>query len=213
MSQQQSILSNTQLLRMTAAFSRFIWGLPVMLLLFAETMRIPVAPIPSYVVGVILVFWGVALLLGVRPVNPRMDRKIELAVLLSLLQLYFVPFLYWWSQHPESYFYSVNILLMALSTAALLILLNQLAAEFAELCSDKFFKVEAMLCAWIAMGLLITLLLALMIYLGVHFFQTGARYLPRMQLYPWMLAILVMPFTLTLASMWKCRKKCLELLD
>ena len=206
-------LTDSQVLRLAAGFSRVTWGIPVMLLLFAQHLRIPVLPIPSYVVGVILVFWGLALLLGARPINPRMDRKIEAAVLLSLLQLYFVPFLYWWHGQPTSVYFSVNVMVMALATALMLILLNQLAAEFAELCHDEFFKVEAMLCAWMAMGLLITLSTALLVFLGFHFAQTDFGALPRFRLQPWMMAVLVMPFTLTLASMWKCRKKCIELLD
>ena len=209
----ETVLSDAQVLRLVAGFSRVTWGIPIMLLLFAKWLRIPIIPIPSYVIGLILVFWGTAILLSARPINPRMDRKIEMAVLLSLLQLYFVPFLYWWSDHQGSLFFSVNILLLGIVTGVMLILLNQLAAEFAELCHDEFFKVESMLCAWMALGLFATLLVLLLVYVGIHFFRADGFQLPRLRLYPWILAVLVMPFTLTLASMWKCRRKCVELLD
>jgi hypothetical protein len=50
-------------------------------------------------------------------------------------------------------------------------------------------------------------------YLLVHYVHAGEASLPRMKLYPWLIAVLIMPFTLTLTSMYKCWKKCGKLLE
>ena len=207
------VLNHHQVLRLSSGFSRVVFGIPVCGLGFSQHMNVPLPAIPSFACGLILIFWGIGTLYTVRPVSATWDRKVTTAFALAMLQLYFIPFLYWWLAVPTVVFYAVNVLAMAITVTWLLIILNHLAAEFASLCQDDYFKVEALLCAWLTMGLLVTLFTGITGYLLVHYVHADGASLPRIKLYPWLVAVLIMPFTLTLTSMYKCWKKCGKLLE
>jgi hypothetical protein len=209
----RTVLEHHQLLRLSAGFGRVVLGIPICFLIFSNYMNLPVPSVPAFACGLIMIFWGIGTLYTAKPVTATWDRKINTAFALAVLQLYFIPFLYWWLEVPTVVFYAMNVLAMAMTITWLLIVLNHLAAEFAGYCQDDYFKVESLLCAWLTMGLLVTLFAGITGYVIIHYVQEGGQSLPRLRLYPWLMAVLIMPFTLTLASMFKCWKKCGKLLE
>ncbi len=132
-----------------------------------------------------------------------------------LLLMYFAPFYHWWDRMPHHTFFMANVLCLLASTAWTLYLVNQLAALAGLAADDDTFYIEAKLCGW-AIVVLMVLPLAAVTLVAI---LTSVRYesslysaviqvqqdIPR-----WSYALFLLPFTLTMASTWKAKETFLH---
>lgn len=208
------------LLRLARAFSCVFWGILLGLLLFFNALRFHLwsfVPVPPYVVGVILVYVGAVLMYTTGKLTPRWSGRVRRLLVVLFLQVYFTPFVYWWQRQPTVNYYAVNLLGLLLSGLLVLLLTNQLAEEVALALHDPVFRVEAAVCGWAVILLLLLPFTAASVYAVAAAIRHGA------DLYSLLLFIgrkvprgvgfvLILPFTMTMASAWKAKESCLRLL-
>jgi hypothetical protein len=132
--------------------------------------------------------------------------------MLSALALYFCPFLYWWTRNPSSYYFAVNSLLFAMCLSVMLLHLNAIAAMMAERAGDRMFLLEARLCGWIILVLVALYFGYTLIFILVYQFTQGGSMFPyNIMRNGWI--FMVIPFALTMGSLWKVRSTCKRLLS
>ncbi|MBP7830859.1 MAG: hypothetical protein KA248_13185, partial [Kiritimatiellae bacterium] len=147
------------LLRMARGFSCIFWGIPLALLMFSGALDLRVTPrlrIPTFVLGLILVFAGILQLNRAPNLTPRWAGRIRHAQVTLLILVYLSPFVYWWRAMPHVAYYGVNMLAIVVTAMGGLLALNRLAEETGRLFGDGMVVIEARLCG----GLSVLFLLA-----------------------------------------------------
>ncbi len=195
------------------------WGIAFSLLGFFGAVRIAFLDqwgAPCYLVGIGLMAWGLHRLRGRRGGPADLTKPVLRAALPVGLAMYFGPFVYWWRRVPQEDYFIGHLGVLALVALWVLHEINRLAAETADRVGRESFAVEARVS-----GLLCLLALppaaAFLVYgigaaraanvsLYAKFF-TLAYHLPRP-----LLALALVPFTLTMACAWRARAVCLSAL-
>ncbi len=213
-------LSPDILTGMARGFSCLFWGLPISLLLFFGTLELRVLPrwrIPAYVLGVIIIFYGLLLLQRAGPLTVRWSRRLFTALILVLIQVYMVPFVYWWRQMPHVPYLIANMALLIICTTWVLFVINRLAGEIAKILHDVTFFMETQLSGWAAI-IFILIPAGYFIYQAVQRNYNDAGFISLSPfLWPiktpdWFFISALLPFTLTMAIVWKAKEKCLTVL-
>ncbi len=199
-----------------SGFTRLWWSIPIGLLLFSGALEFRIFDLlrlPSYVIAVGLYCWGLVILLRASPPTARWRRLIRVSFVLALLLLYFAPFLYWWQWRPASDHFAVNIFAMLFTISFLLWTLNQLVEEIAYFLHDGVFLAEARLCRWSVALFMFAPLMAYFIHgvwnatrygLPLGQYIDAVRFLPFAH---WILAMFILPLTLTLTMVWKVKSR------
>ncbi|MBU1694771.1 MAG: hypothetical protein KJ726_11620 [Verrucomicrobia bacterium] len=206
------------LLRLARGLSCVFWGIPLSLLLFSGALDFRLLPhlrLPAFVVGLLLVFCGVLYLHRVPPLTRRWPRRIQQALLILLVLVYLSPFVLWWRAMPQVPYYSANMLAMMVVTMWGFLVVNQVAAEVGLAFGDRTFSVEARLCGWLAV---LFLLVPGLLAWGRSQLATAPLENSRMAslvlvpyLMPrWMMALMLLPFTLTMTMVWRAKELCLR---
>lgn len=207
-----------QLLQLNRGFSCFFWGIPLSLFLAVGLMNIRLLSqikAPAYVLGILVVYWGLILLKRTKLPAPGWSRHVHQALVVVFLLVYLSPFTEWWRQMPHLLFFTANAALFLLCTVWLLILLNKLAGDVAKSLYDRTFLVETQLCGWSVPVFIVLPVLGLFIYVfltairhetGIVFELTQINRIA----YHWGMALALLPFTLTTAIAWKTKERCLE---
>jgi hypothetical protein len=211
-------LSPGQLLSLARGFSCILWGIPVSLLLaFGVFIFRPAMPIqvPPYVIGLLIIYWGLILLRRTKPPTTRWLRYVGLALLSIFLEVYFAPFAAWWVSMPELPWYAANMLGLFVCTIWALVLINKLVGEAARAFHDRSFFVEAQLCAWsailcTAMPAFVILLFSLHMSARVETSVYAQIWTVHERLHYWIYVLFLLPFTLTMACAWKVKETALR---
>ncbi|NKB22859.1 MAG: hypothetical protein GKR87_00360 [Kiritimatiellae bacterium] len=217
LSEKKNSLSREKSIRLAKGFSRLLWGMILSLILFTGLVKIDLLShlrLPIFVVGMLLVYWGIALLCMSSSITPKWSFHTRITLSIVFLQIYFIPFLYWWKQMPFVTYYILNMAAFLFSVTFVLFWVNLLAGEVARALDDKTFFIESRISGWSVLFLMvlpISLFFFYCIYASVRhstslyseIIQTY-YYLPR-----WIYALFFLPLTLTLMIIWKTKKRCL----
>lgn len=207
-----------QLLQITRGFSCFFWGIPLSLILAVGLMNVRLLAqirAPAYVLGILVIYWGLILLKRTKPLAPGWTRHVNQALVVVFLLVYLSPFTEWWKQKPQILFFAANAILFVLCAIWLLVLLNKLAGDVARALYDQTFLIEARLCAWSVLLFIVLPILGILMYsfLAAFRHETGLVFellqIHRL-VYHWWLALVLLPFTLTTAIAWKTKEQCIS---
>ncbi len=218
--QEYGTLTPQQLLRLARGFSRIFWGIPVSLLLFLDVLDIRlVHPVrlPTYVIGVLLVYWGFTAFQRAAPVDRRWATLLRWGFFLLFMQIYFAPFVHWWRRYPASDYHLYNVIALLCCMMVTLLIINRLSGIVADRLGDRTFRLESNLCGFSVVMLMIVPLSTLVSYSiwGVIRFDTSfyvELLHTHQQLTRWMNALFLLPLTLTMLIAWKAKERCLQAL-
>lgn len=205
-------------LDLAKGFNRLTLGIPLTLLLFVGILNINLPgnlSLPPYVFGVALILWGCVRLGRVRGLTPRWERRLRQATVACCLHLYFAPFVLWWTRMPYQTLLTLNMLALMACMAWMLLLANQLSFEVATHLEDTNFQAESRLWGWAVVILMLIpmqLFFAYAVRMSLRY-ETNL-YLEMTQLLEqhipsWTQAAFLLPFSLTVVTLWKTRERCL----
>ncbi len=212
-----SNLAPRALLLAARGFSCMFWGIPLSLFFMVGALRIELAiPIrlPAYFFGVLVLYVGFFSLYRAAPDASWWRRCSLTGLVLSFVLVYFTPFVYWWRQSPLTPFFLYNMMALLIVCAGVLYAVNRLSAEIARLLRDPVLAVEARMCAWSALLVLVPIL-ALVLGFALHAGTWSdatwiAEYIHRRRQPPtWMFFCFLLPVALTMTSSWKAKERCL----
>jgi hypothetical protein len=215
------VLAPDDLLGVARGFSRILWSIPLGLFLFTRAMDFAISlyfRLPSYIIAVCLCFWGLTALRRITPFSRAWARYLRMSFLLVFLLLYFAPFIYWWTRHPAGDHFVINLFGMVLAATWLLWAINRMAQEVALALRDRVFFIESRLCGWSVLAFMFAPLLVYAVYVSVraaredmplfHIIE-GLRFIAYAQ---WILALMLLPLTLTIAIAWKTKERAFDAL-
>ena len=206
-----------QLLRSARGFTSLFWGIPMMLLLMSGAVSIQsfsYMRLPPYLIGVLIMYMGMMFLYRMSPPTPRWRRLVRQGILFSFLLVYFSPIVHWWLRRPDELFYLLNMFLLIVCVSWGLLVINLLAAELGRRMDDRAFLIEAQLCGWAAVTLVIGPALAIGTIAVIEMIRAkcglyeGVLYAYHAVPH-WILALFLLPFTLTMASSWQAKRRCI----
>lgn len=202
-------------LALVRGFSRVFWGLALAAALILSQTALEVFDswrVPAYVFALLLECWGLLTLRSAGPVSPRWKWRLNLALALAFLGIYFFPFAGWWSDMPYVIYYTVNLGVLAAVAMGSLIISNIIAADYFASISRRADVIEARICAGTVAGLMAAPLLAGAIYSAVcaERYQTSFvdEFIEAFRSVPlWLCVVCTVPYSLTLAVLWKARDR------
>jgi hypothetical protein len=212
------------LVRAARGFSCMFWGIPLGLLLFSSHTAgfsgaisiglMKYFRLPAYTLAVLVMFFGAINLYRANIRTRSWPVLVRLLVVSILLQLYFAPFYHWWDRHPYEDLFMLNVIGLLLSTTWCLYLINQVAALAGLAGDEDTFYIEAKLCAWSVLVLMALPIGGSSAYAIVQTFRFDTSVFSELTqlsqgLHTWAYALLLLPFTLTMASCWKAKETCL----
>src|SRR5262245_31655327 len=143
------IAPNPELLRslgrLVRGLSALFWGLPLALLVYAETVKTDwlrayhVLP-PLATTGLLLFgLWQLgAFQKQERPWRAALDRS----RLLALVNFGLSPFLYWWSRMPNNSFFTIMVCVLAVCALLFLFTLNRVLLRLGAMLPDETLRSE-----------------------------------------------------------------------
>jgi hypothetical protein len=205
--------------RLVRGLSALFWGLPAALVVCVGTATAgwfkAFSIVPGLAATGLLLFglWQ----LGAFQKQERMWRAaLDRARLIGLVNFFLCPFLYWWNKMPEQPFFTLVVVLLALSGLLFLFNLNLVLARLGEMLPDETLRQETRQFTAINRGLLVVVLLLA----GAYVFLLQMPNLPvpllmvmdRLdQMSRWsLLMLLLLPLSLTMALIWKTKEVILE---
>ncbi|MCC6821697.1 MAG: hypothetical protein IT579_13270 [Verrucomicrobia subdivision 3 bacterium] len=205
--------------RLVRGLSALFWGLPAALIICVGTATAGWFKAFSIVPGLGatgLLLFGLWQLGAFQRQERAWRAALDRARLIGLVNFFLCPFLYWWNKMPDQPFFSLVVVLLALSGLLFLFNLNLVLARLGEMLPDETLRQETRQFTVINRGLLVTLLLVVAAYvfvmqmpdLPVPFLMVIAR-LERMSLWSLMMLVLL-PLSLTMALIWKTKEVILE---
>lgn len=205
--------------RLVRGLSALFWGLPATLVICfhtakAEALR-SLGMWPATACTALLVYglWQI----GAFQKQERVWRNaLDLARILSLVNLGLSPFLYWWNKVPYNTFFYVMVLLMVLSALLFLASLNLALQRLGAMLPDEALRLETKQFTTLNLNLL-----GATVLLGTAYFALGQ--IPNLPLYFqavmvvldrgsfWFLILLVLlPLAMTMALIWKTKEVILD---
>jgi hypothetical protein len=215
---------NSELLRslgkLARGLSALFWGLPAALIVCAETARIellkPIGIVPALVVNSLLLFglWQMGdFQKQERPWRNALDR----AKLLGLVNLGLSPFLFWFSQMPEQFFFRAAIFVLVLSAILFLFNLNVVLKQLGAMLPDETLRQETrqftLLNRWLLVGWLVFVAASIVV---PQMFDLSSLINPKILF--WLqhaeIAVLLFlglaPLAITMALIWKTKETILD---
>lgn|GEM_PF-2415579 len=199
------------LLHLQKGFSRILWGMPLGVLLFAGVIQVrwpPFMRLPPYVMAVVLIGWGLAALFAASLPRRAWRNALRLCAGLVFLLFYFAPFLQWWTAQPYSTYLTLNVLGLLTTAAIVLYAVNMLVSEAAAAFGLRTMQIEARLCAFSSLAVVLLPLWGWIGYAGYHAWRynwplTGVlEGLYQLPLFHWatLLPLIPLAFTLTMCG-------------
>ena len=207
--------------RAMRGFSCVFWGIPLSVLLFAGAidLRLPfTARAPAYVFGIFLVYCGVVYFQRTVLPVPRWESLVRELLFVLLIEVYLSPFVFWWRHMPHVPYYVANILILRLCTTWGLFILNHLAVDIARLLRDRLLAIEAQVCAWLALVIMLVptgyaLLQSVLAARSFGISLAPGEAIGGPHRLGWVYAVALIPFTLTMMIAWTSKERCLRALQ
>jgi hypothetical protein len=205
--------------RLVRGLSALFWGLPVALIVCFYTARAegfrtfgmapPVVATASLLYGL----WQ----LGAFQKQERVWRTaLDRGVIFSMINCGLSPFLYWWNRVPNQIFFTVMVILFAVSSLLLLANINLVLQRLSAMLPDEALRIETKQFTTLNLNLLFATFLAALFYWGLgrarsipHWLGVIAAIMERGSF--WFLIVLVLlPLAMTMALIWKTKEVILE---
>ena len=156
--------------RLVRGLSALFWGLPAALIICVGTATAGWFKAFSIVPGLGatgLLLFGLWQLGAFQRQERAWRAALDRARLIGLVNFFLCPFLYWWNKMPDQPFFSLVVVLLALSGLLFLFNLNLVLARLGEMLPDETLRQETRQFTVINRGLLVTLLLVVAAYVFV----------------------------------------------
>jgi hypothetical protein len=216
--QSEAVLLRT-LGRLARGLSALFWGLPVTLVVSAETARAewlkPLGLLPDLAANGLLLY-GLWQLGGFQPQERRWFRALDRAKLLGLVNFGLSPFIYWHNKEPGRMYFTVMVFLLQVSALLFLFHLNQVIERLGALLPDETLRQETRQFTALNRSLLVTLLLLTGAYLGLLQIPQPAPHVGLLLVWLerggfWLLVFFaLLPLAMTMALLWKTKQVILE---
>jgi hypothetical protein len=205
--------------RLVRGLSALFWGLPIALIVCfhtakAEALRsLGIGP-PLLTTG--LIAFGLWQLGDFQRQERVWRAALDRARLLSLVNFFLSPFLYWWNKIPSNGFFFTMVLLLAFSGLLFLGSLNLVLRRLGAMLPDEALRLETRQFTALNLNLLFATLLIAAAYMVLGQFHTLPRWLGLMvglldQGSFWFLILLVLlPLAMTMALLWKTKEVILD---
>ncbi len=205
--------------RLVRGLSALFWGLPAALVVCVGTATAGWFKAFSVVPGLAatgLLLFGLWQLGAFQKQERTWRAALDRARLIGLVNFFLCPFLYWWNKMPEQPFFTLVVVLLALSGLLFLFNLNLVLARLGDMLPDETLRQETRQFTAINRGLLVAVLLLA----GAYVFLLQMPNLPvslmivivRLErMSHWSLLMLtLLPLSLTMALIWKTKEVILE---
>jgi len=205
--------------RLVRGLSALFWGLPVALVVCFYTARAeglksfgmapPLVATGSLVYGL----WQ----LGAFQKQERIWRNaLDRSMIFSMINCGLSPFLYWWNRVPNQLFFTIMVVLFAVSAMLLLASINFVLQRLSAMLPDEALRTETKQFTMLNLNLLIGTFMAALFYWGLgqarsvpHWLGIAAAIMERGSF--WFLIVLVLlPLAMTMALIWKIKELILE---
>jgi len=204
-----------QFIALVKGFSRMFWGVALTAIFFLSQARLEIFSaiyLPVYFAGTALHCWGLLTLRKAGKVSGRWDFYLVLATLLTLLEIYFSPFVHWWQAMPYIPFFTFNVGALAMAVIISLYLTNIIIADFFRRFSLKGERLEARIYAVTVLVFMAAPLLVALVFSGVSALRYQTIFLDELvgtihRVPIWLYVIVTIPYSLTLAVLWKARDR------
>jgi hypothetical protein len=206
--------------KLARGLSALFWGLPVALVVCAETARAdwpkPLGMIPALAVNALLLFglWQMgSFQKQERPWRSALDR----AKLLGLVNFGLCPFLFWQNKMPEQPLFNAAVFVLVLSAIIFLFNLNVVLKQLGAMLPDETLRQETrqftLLNRWLLVGWLVFVSASIVV---PQIFDLSALINPRLLF--WLqhaeIAVLLFlglaPLAITMALIWKTKETILD---
>ncbi len=205
--------------RLVRGLSALFWGLPVSLVICAETAKAewlrPLGVVPALAATALLLYglWQMSdFQKQERPWRKALDR----AKLLGLVNFGFCPFLYWQNRMPDQLFFIAAVGVLVLSAALFLFNLNVVLEQLSVMLPDETLRQEMRQFTRLNRWLLVVLLFVAAAYAVLIFSppwqsKPGALFTWLDQLGFWTLTFFtLLPLAMTMALIWKTKQVILD---
>ncbi len=201
--------------RLVRGLSALFWGLPVALIVCAQTAMgdwlQPLGIVPPLLATALLVY-GLGLL-GHFQKQERVWRiALDRARIFAVVNVGLSPFLYWWHKFQSQPFYNLMLEVMILTGVLFLFTLNPVLWRLAAMLPDETLRLETKLFTTLNRYLLLAAIILLAGFFVLSRFQPLPSSLNSFwallrQGGPWIVLFLILlPLAMTMASIWKIKE-------
>jgi hypothetical protein len=205
--------------RLVRGLSALFWGLPITLIVCFHTAKadalktLGIGP-PLLTTGLLAFgLWQ----LGYFQRQERVWRSaLDRARILSLINFFLSPFLYWWNKIPANSFFFTMVMVMTFSALFFLCSLNVVLRRLGAMLPDEALRLETRQFTALNLNLLLGTFLVAAVYLLLGQFHTLPRWLAILVAVLdrgsfWFLILLVLlPLAMTMALLWKTKEVILD---
>ena len=211
----REIIEKINFINLVKGFSRVFWGLALTAVLFLSQVNLELFSglrLPAYFIGTVLHCWGLLTLWNAGKISARWNFYLVLAILLALSQIYFFPFVYWWKTMPYISFFTFNIGALAAAVILSLYLSNIIVTDFFRRLSLKGERLEAQIYAAAVIAFMAVPLIVAVVFSSVSALRYQTLFLDELieavhRVPIWMYIVVTVPYSLTLAVLWKARDR------
>jgi hypothetical protein len=143
-------------------------------------------------------------------------RALDRALALSMINLGFSPFLYWWNKVPSNFFFTVMVVLITVSGLLFLGSLNVVLQRLGAMLPDEALRLEIRQFTAFNINLIWATFLLCVLYLALGQLKSPPLYFQAVMIVLnrgsfWFLVLLVLlPLAMTMALLWKTKEVILD---
>ncbi len=205
--------------KLARGLSALFWGLPVTLVVSAETARAdwlkPLGMLPVLATNALLLY-GLWQLGAFQPAERPWLRALDRARLLGLVNLGLCPFVYWHNKEPGILFFTLMVVVLNLTALLFLFTLNHVIERLGAMLPDETLRQETRQFTALNRSLLITLVLLVLAYIALNWLPNPTPGVSTVLLWMehggfWLLVFFaLLPLAMTMALLWKTKEVILN---
>ena len=205
--------------KLARGLSALFWGLPVTLVVSAETARAdwlkPLGMLPELATNALLLY-GLWQMGGFQKTERPWRRALDRAKLLGLVNLGLCPFVYWNNKVPGVFFFAAMVVVLNVTALLFLFTLNQVIERLGAMLPDETLRQETRQFTALNRSLLITLVLLVLVYLGLRWLPDPSPTISLVLTWMehggfWLLVFFaLLPLAMTMALLWKTKEVILD---
>jgi hypothetical protein len=205
--------------RLVRGLSALFWGLPTTLVVCFHTARADslrsFGIIPPFLCTGLL-FYGILQMSSFQKQERVWRGALDLALVLSLINVGLSPFLYWWNKIPSNLFFMVMVMLITISGLLFLASLNLVLRRLGAMLPDESLRLETRQFTSLNLNLIGATFILCATYLALSQLKTPPLYLQAVMIVLdrgsfWLLVLLVLlPMAMTMALLWKTKEVILD---
>lgn len=205
--------------KLARGLSALFWGLPVTLVVSAETARAdwlkPLGMLPGLATNGLLLY-GLWQMGGFQKTERPWLRALDRAKLLGLINFGLFPFVYWHNKVPGQLFFTVMVVVLNLSALLFLFNLNHVIERLGAMLPDETLRQETRQFTALNRSLLITLVLLALAYVALNRLPNPSPKIGLLIAWMsdggfWLLVFFaLLPLAMTMALLWKTKEVILD---